>query len=186
VTVARLLLWAFLPLAVLAMAGSAHAQGAAPAKPVPVKATAACPFPLDPLKLCGKLTGNVQTDLQAVWQRLVAVTGADLNYAIAMAGAANTNSAKVRLQCLQGIKALNDQANGVGLKNTDGSPMTKPDPALITNVETVAELADNLSPQGALFTSCAGAANLFKATALQVVNALVTGAVGIAALPAGL
>jgi hypothetical protein len=132
------------------------------------------------------LTGNVERDAQAIWKKIAAVTKADLNYAMAKAKAANTSAAAVRLQCLQAISDANDQANGAGLKNADGTDMVRPDPALVTAIEDVAELVDNLSPQGKLFTSCAGAAQMFKTNTLAVINSIVTGAAGIAMLPAGL
>jgi hypothetical protein len=50
----------------------------------------------------------------------------------------------------------------------------------------VAELVDNLSPHGKLFTSCAGAAQMFKMNTLALINGIVTGAAGIAALPVGM
>lgn len=135
------------------------------------------------------LTGNVEKDMQAIWQKIVAASTADLNYASAMAGAAATagsNAAKTRKQCWDAIIAVNAQANGASLKNSDGTPMVKPDPSLFTNAESLAEIVDNLSPQGTLFTSCAGAAQLAKTNTLTLINAIVTGAAGIAALPAGL
>lgn len=132
------------------------------------------------------LTGNIEADVQALWKKIGALTKADLNYAMAKAKAANTNGAAIRLQCLQAISDANDQANGTGLKNPDGTDMARPDPALVTGIEDVAELVDNLSPQGRLFTSCAGAAQMFKTNTLAVISAIVTGAAGIAALPAGL
>jgi hypothetical protein len=147
--------------------------------------SAPCIFPLDPLKLCGKLTGNIDTDLKAVVARIKIVASKDIDYAILKATAANTNTAKVRLQCLQGIKVAKDAFDG-DVKDATGAIVPRPDPALITGLEDVAELADNLSPQGALLTSCAGAAQMFKMTALAVVNSIITGAVGIAAVPAGL
>lgn len=132
------------------------------------------------------LTGNIEKDAQALWKKIQGLTKADLTYAIAKAKAANTNSSAIRLQCLQAISDANDQANGLGLTNPDGSVMARPDPALVTRIEDVAELIDNLSPQGKLFTSCAGAAQMFKTNTLAVINSIVTGAAGIAALPAGL
>lgn len=147
----------------------------------PVIACALASQNLDPLKLCGKLTGNAGADLQRLYDRIKASTEADLTYAIARATAANTTGSKVRLMCLLALKDFKDQIDGVGLKNPDGTPMVKPDPAMISTVEGVAELIDGLSPQGTLFTSCAGAAQMAKTNALQVVNAIVTGAAGLAA-----
>lgn len=132
------------------------------------------------------LTGNVEKDVQALWKKIAGLTKADLTYAMAKAKAAGTNGASIRLQCLQAISDANDQANGAGLKNPDGTDMVRPDPALVTAIEDAAELIDNLSPQGKLFTSCAGAAQMFKTNTLAAISAIVTGAAGIAALPAGL
>jgi hypothetical protein len=106
----------------------------------------------DPLKLCGALSGKPEQDIQRVAKHIAAVTKADLNYAMAKAEAANTAASGIRLQCIQAISDANDQANGAGLKNADGTEMVKPDPALVTSIEDVAELVDNLSPQGKLFT----------------------------------
>ena len=132
------------------------------------------------------LTGNVEKDTTALWQKILNASNADLTYASALAGSTGTASGKIRKQCWDAILALNVQANGANLKNPDGSTMTKPDPSLFTDVETLAEVIDNLSPQGPLFTSCAGAAQLAKTNTLMFINAVVTGAAGIAALPAGL
>lgn len=144
---------------------------------------------LDPLGLTTKKSQSAATpskDLQALWTKIVTASNADLAYASALAGSANTASSKVRKQCWDAIVALNDQANGLNLKNPDGTPMVKPEPHLFTDVESLAEVIDNLSPQGPLFTACAGAAQLAKANTLQFISAVIAGAAGMAALPAGL
>lgn len=130
-----------------------------------------------------KLTGNLEKDAQAVWKKIVAASNADLTYASALAGSTGTNAGKIRKQCWDAIITLNQQVNGASLKNPDGTPMVKPDPALFSEVEILAETIDNLSPQGALFTSCAGAAQLAKTNVLTFINSAVTGAAGIAAMP---
>ncbi len=132
------------------------------------------------------LTGNIEKDAQALWKKIQGLTKADLNYAIAKATAAKTNGSAIRLQCLQAISDANAQANGDGLLGPDGKTLDRPDPAIVTAIEDVAELVDNLSPQGKLFTSCAGAAQMLKTNTLALINGIVTGAAGIAALPAGL
>lgn len=129
------------------------------------------------------LTGNIEKDMQALWQKIVSSSLTDLNYAAAMAASANTTTSTVRLQCIKAIITLNEQASGVNLKNPDGTPMIKPDPHLFTDVESLAEIIDNLSPQGPLFVNCAGAAQLAKTNVLSFVNAVVTGAAGFAAMP---
>lgn len=147
-------------------------------------ATPAPNLPIDPLHLNGsKPTGNVNADMKALWDKIIAADDADLTYAVAMAKAANTPSSAVRLQCLNAILALNQQASGANLKNADGTKMVKPDAHLISDVESVAEIVDNLSPTGPLFVGCAGAAQLAKTNVLSFVNAAVTGAAGFAAMP---
>lgn len=131
------------------------------------------------------LTGNAEKDMQALWNKIITASNADLTYAAALATSSNTASSKVRLQCWQAILTLNQQANGSSLKNADGTAMVKPDPHLFSDAESLAEVIDNLSPQGPLFTACAGAAQLAKTNTLTLINAVVTGAAGIAALPAG-
>ncbi len=133
-----------------------------------------------------QLTGNAEKDSQAIVKKIQDLGRADLNYAILKATAANTNGSKVRLQCLQAILAAKDAAEGVGIKDAQGNVVPRPDPAVVTSMEDIAELVDALSPQGPLMTGCAGAAQLLKTNTLAAVNAIVTGAAGLAALPAGL
>lgn len=173
----------------LAMTGAAQAQGK---KHVPAL-TGDIPADIQtdlhggvPAGSKDAVTGNLPKDIQALWTKLISASDIDLAYASALAASANTPASAQRKQCWDAILALNKQANGAGLKNPDGTPMTKPSPSLFTDAETIAEIIDNLSPQGALFTSCAGAAQLAKTNTLNFINAAITGAAGIAALPAGL
>lgn len=133
-----------------------------------------------------QLTGNAQKDMQAIVKKIQDLGRADLDYAILKAKAANTNGSAVRLQCLQAILAAKNAAEGTDIKDAQGNVIPRPDPAVVTTMEDVAELVDAMSPQGPLMTGCAGAAQLFKTNTLAMVNAIITGAVGIAALPAGL
>jgi hypothetical protein len=138
---------------------------------------------LIPPSLVVQPTGNASQDLQALWQKIIAASNADLAYASKLAAGAGTQSSLIRKQCWDAITALNTQANGLNLKDASGNPVAKPDPHLFTDVETLAEVVDNLSPQGPLFTSCAGAAQLAKTNVLTFINSVVTGAAGIAAMP---
>lgn len=138
-------------------------------------------LPIDPLGLnkpaaaTPALTGDLNKDVQAIWLKITTAATADLTYASAMASAAGTAASKTRKQCWDAILAANQQANGSALKNADGTTMVRPDPDLFTKVESLAEIIDNLSPQGTLYTSCAGAAQLAKMNVLAFINALVTG-----------
>lgn len=135
---------------------------------------------IQPQKL---ITGNTEKDAHAIWDKLVAASQADLKYASALAAAASTPASAVRKQCYDAIITLNAQVNGMSIKDTNGNVMPQPDPKLFTGVEQAAETIDNLSPTGPLFTSCAGMAQLTKTNVLTLINAIVTGAAGFAAMP---
>jgi len=176
--------FAFAILAALLLPGVANAQetGSRTRSRVAAPAPARPALTGDPIKDIGNAInpgapGSSGTpDLMNLWNKLVAADiQPDLKYASALAGAANTSSSKVRKQCLDAIIALNDQASGANLKNADGTPMAKPDKHVVTDIEQLAEVVDNLAPTGPLFTSCAGAAELAKASTLAFVNAIVTG-----------
>jgi hypothetical protein len=135
------------------------------------------------------LTGNAQKDILALWKKIQAASAADITYAIAMAKNANaasptgvTTSAGMRLQCLTAIQTLNQEANGSNLKNADGSVMARSDPSLFTDAETLAEIIDAVQPGGPLWTSCSGAAQLAATNTVAFINALVSGAAGLALL----
>jgi hypothetical protein len=129
-----------------------------------------------------QLTGNLKKDALAVWKQIQAASKADLQYASLMAGAAGTPAAGTRKMCWDAIIKVNEQSNGESLKNADGTAAVKPDPSLFTDIETAAEIVDNLSPQGTLYTSCAGTAQLFQANVVQFISAAVTGVAGMAKL----
>src|SRR5258708_6893988 len=130
-----------------------------------------------------KLTGNVDKDAQAIWDKIVAASQADLAYASKMAAVAGTPASGIRKQCYDAIYDLNVQVNGQNVKDATGAVIPKPDPKLFTDVESLAETIDNLSPQGKLFTSCAGMAQMTKTNTLTLINSIVTGAAGLAAMP---
>jgi len=141
-------------------------------------------LPIDPLRLNGTpLTGNASNDLKALWAKIGAASLADLQYASAMAGAAGTPAAKVRKQCWDGLITMNEQINGNSLKNPDGSAMVRPDPHLLSDVESLAEIVDNLSTQGQLFSACSGAAEMAKMSALQFVTQAIAGLATFSTLP---
>jgi hypothetical protein len=113
---------------------------------------------------------------QQIWQNIIKTATADLTYAKALADNAATPNAKLRSVCYAALITANQQANGVNLKNADGSPMTVPDPAVITHAEQALELIDNLQPASPLIVACAPAANAVGQGVLSFVNTVVTGA----------
>jgi hypothetical protein len=113
---------------------------------------------------------------QQVWQNIIKTATADLTYAKALADNAATPNSKLRSACYAALITANQQANGVNLKNADGSPMTMPDPAVITHAEQALELIDNLQASSPLIVACAPAANAVGQGVLSFVNTVVTGA----------
>lgn len=110
-----------------------------------------------------------------VWKNIAAAALPDLEYAKALAMASGTPASGVRAQCWDALITANKRAVGEGL------PAAMPDPHLATDAERFAELLEDLNPSGPLFVACAGTAQLFKLQVLQLINALITGAVGLAA-----
>lgn len=133
-----------------------------------------------------QVTGNLIADIKAnnagteenvtaIWTKVISAASTDLAYASAMAASAGTPGSKTRQQCWDALLVANKQASGASLVNADGTPMVRPDPHMISDVESIAETIDNLSPQGTLYTSCAGAAQLAKRSVLQLINSMITG-----------
>jgi hypothetical protein len=117
-----------------------------------------------------------------IWDKIVNASLPDLQYASALAASAGTPGAGVRKQCWDALIVANKTASGTGLKDANGNALTKPDAHLFADVEQLAQVIDNLAPTGPLFTACAGAAQLAKTNTLTFINAIVTGASGLAAL----
>lgn len=164
---------------------------------MPSGAHAQAPLKLRPPAVTGNVGNDIKTDLglnnaapgqiavpgqggllspDALIKKIIALAAPDLAYAAAMATSANTSSSNVRLSCIKAVQTLNAQASGANLKNADGSLMAPPaEPHIFTDLETIAEGIDSLSPTGPLFTSCAGAAALAGMNVLAFINAMVTG-----------
>jgi len=121
-------------------------------------------------------------NIQNLWQQIIAASGPDLKYAKALADAANTQGSLIRSACYGALIAANEQSSGALLKNADGTPMVKPDPHLLTDVEQLGQVIDNLSPTGPVFSSCAAAAQAAKMNVLIFIGTIITGASGLAAL----
>lgn len=117
-----------------------------------------------------------------VWQAVAKVALADLEYAKALSEAAGTPAAKVRGQCWDALIVANRRATGVGVKDSAGNVISKPDPHLASDAESLAELVDDLDLKGPLAVACAGSAQMFKLSVLQLISGFVTGAAGLAAL----
>jgi hypothetical protein len=121
-------------------------------------------------------SGSGAESPQQVWQNIIKTASADLTYAKALADNAATPNSKLRSACYAALITANAQANGVNLKNADGSPMTMPDSAVITHAEQALELIDNLQASSPLIVACAPAANAVGQGVLSFVNTVVTGA----------
>ena len=129
-----------------------------------------------------KLTGNLHQDALAIRAAIDKAVMADLTYASLMAAHTNTTSSLVRKQCVDALIALKIQLDGTDLKDAQGNLIPKPDPALVSGVEGVAEIIDALSTTGPLFTNCAGAAQLAKTSTLTLINTIFAGASAFTAI----
>ena len=148
------------------------AQNSPGIKSVP-KITLPSPLPFDPLGLNPTINAT-KDQVSQVWLQIKAATQADLQYALALAKNANTPGSNIRAQCYAALIVANDQSNGVGLKNADGTPMVEPDPAAVTKVEQASELLDNLGATAPLMVSCAAAANAVRQNALQFIGTVLS------------
>lgn len=189
-TVAKVLAWLIVPLALLLLfAPAAHAQdrrGGAPAAHDNPNGLQVIQQKVDQavqrttgIKPDGTPTKNDTDDL---WQKIANLTKPDLDYAIKLANNAGTPGAKIRGQCWQAILDANQQAAGTALKDANGNVLLPPSPDLFTKIERAGEIIDNLQPTAPLMSQCAAAANAVRMGTLQFITTVVTGLAGSAAL----
>lgn len=122
------------------------------------------------------------TTVQQLWQKIVVANLADLQYAKALADAAGTPGGKMRSACYAALIAVNQQANGAGLKDASGNPITPPNPAVVTGFEQAEQVVEALQPTSNLVVACAPVANALKLSVAQVLAMAVTGGASLAAL----
>jgi hypothetical protein len=160
----------FAALTIAVFAGSATAQPQGKGRLVAASQTGSI-LPCDPLKLlpgCKSIAGPVTANLGTIWQKIVALDGPDLAYALSMANAAKTPGGNLRATCLQAIIAINQQTTGANL-----GPM--PSPNFITQTEIAAEIIDSLQPTAPLVSNCAAAANAVAMNVIDFLNLLLAG-----------
>jgi len=109
-----------------------------------------------------QLTGNLKKDAQALWDKIQGAALVDLQYASAMAGATNTNGGRF-VSSVGCDHRYQPEGQRRGVEERRWLAHFKARSPSLTDVETAAEVLDDLSPQGKLFTSCAGAAALAQA-----------------------
>jgi hypothetical protein len=171
-------------------AGPAFAQG----KKLAAVTTTSAPsgVPCDPLHLIPGCVGGapnvlspvpIDTNLAALWGKIVAATQADLTYAKALADNVNSPGSKLRSQCYAALITANQQANGSTLKNPDGTPMIAPTPAVISQFEQAAELVDNLSATAPVMSACAAAANAVGQSTIQFITGVLASVTAKAIVP---
>jgi hypothetical protein len=147
--------------------------------------------PCDPLSLipgCTPTTVSTalttnSANLQMIWNEIVSATQADLNYAEALAVNVNSPGSKLRATCYAALITANQQANGMTLKNADGTPMVAPNPAVISKFEQAAELVDNLQATAPVMSACAAAANAVAQSTTQFLTTILSAVAVKAAVP---
>jgi hypothetical protein len=146
------------------------------------------PFNLpDPLKVAAELGGAIPkphaiATPEELWKKIQSASAADLKYAKALADAVGSPGAKLRSACYGAWITTIEQAQGVGLKDAGGNPLTQPEPHVFSSFEQLAEVAETLQPAGPLMAACAPAWTALRLTATQFFTMAVTGAVGLSAL----
>lgn len=139
-------------------------------------------LPCDPLSLIPGCTPTVASqslatssaNLQTIWNEIVSATQADLTYAKAMADNVASPGSKLRSTCYAALITANAQANGMTLKNADGTPMIAPTPAAISKFEQAAELIDNLQATAPVMSACAAAANAVAQSTTQFLTTILS------------
>lgn len=179
---------ALLIVAALALAGPAHAQGK-PKLPIPLPSSPCLgdtnlPPGCTPRQTgTNILTGNPKNDLDQLWSKIQQVSITDLQYAKALADATNTAGGKMRSACWGAWIALVQAQQGANAVGPDGKPIgAKPDPALFTNFEQLAEVVDSLQPTSPFMVACQPVANTIKQSVLNLVTMVVSGGVSLGAL----
>jgi hypothetical protein len=148
-------------------------------KPAPLKLP-------DPLKVAAELSGALPKHAVAtpeeLWKKIQSASATDLKYAKALADAVGSPGAKLRSTCYGAWITTIEQAQGIGLKDASGNPLTQPEPHVFSSFEQLAEVAETLQPAGPLMAACAPAWTALRLTATQFFTMAVTGAVGLSAL----
>jgi hypothetical protein len=152
---------------------------------------------LRPPQITGDIVADTKANLAAVktatgtaasalltpdelWMKIQSASVNDLTYAKALADSIGSPGAKLRSTCYAAWITVIDQAQGTGLKDAKGDALTRPDPALFTTFEQLADVADNLQPTSPFMVACAPAWTALKMTAAQFISAAVTGTTTLA------
>src|SRR4051812_16379763 len=109
-----------------------------------VASPASAQLPLKRPQVTGNLIADIKANnagaeenVTAIWTKVISAASTDLAYATAMAASAGTPGAKTRQQCWDALLTANKQASGASLVNADGTPMVRPDPHVISDVESI-------------------------------------------------
>ena len=119
---------------------------------------------------------------EALWKKIQAANAVDLTYAKALADSVGSPGAKLRSACYAALIVTIAQAQGPGLKDASGNPLTQPNPHAFSSFEQLAEVAEGLQPTGPLMAACAPAWTALRLTAVQFFTLLLSGGVGLSAL----
>jgi hypothetical protein len=155
-------------------------------RPAPLNLPGPLKLP-DPLKVVAEI-GNAFPKPGAaatpdeLWKKVQSASAADLKYAKALADAVGSSGAKLRSACYGAWITTIEQAQGAGLKDAAGNPLTQPEPHVFSSFEQIAEVAETMQPAGPLMAACAPAWTALRLTATQFFTMAVTGAVGLSAL----
>ena len=126
-----------------------------------------------------KATGDVPFDLlQALDVKLLP----DLQYALLLANATGNT---ITADCYNAwIAIITTQQTAVADKT--GTPITIPDPHLVTDFERAVEIRNMLQPQSTFMIKCSPVANMIKQDVIQFMGIVISGGAGLATMVPGL
>jgi len=145
--------------------------------------------PRVPLRVAAPLGGTILRPAptpiatpEALWKKIQAANAVDLTYAKALADSVGSPGAKLRSACYAALIVTIAQAQGPGLKDASGNPLTQPNPHAFSSFEQLAEVAEALQPTGPLMAACAPAWTALRLNAVQFFTLVLSGGVGLSAL----
>src|SRR5919204_5441878 len=101
----------------------------------------------DPLKVAAELGGAIPKPHaiampEELWRKIRSASADDLKYAKALADAVASPGAKLRSTCYGAWITTIEQAQGIGLKDAGGNPLTQPEPHVFSSFEQLADVAE--------------------------------------------
>lgn len=127
---------------------------------------------------------NSSDPLEAIADALDAKLLPDLQYALKLATASNSN---VTAPCYSAwIDIINTRQKAVMDDGTPPAPLPAPDPGVVTKFEKLVELRNALQPDSNFMIKCSPVASMVKKDIVGFIGIVISGGAGLATLVPGL